>query len=454
VAIYDYDLFVIGAGSGGVRAARMAATYGAKVAIAEEHRVGGACVIRGCVPKKLLVYASEFSHAFRDAPGYGWRAGEPEFDWRRLIANKDAEIDRLNGIYIANLRKAGVEILDGRAVLKGAHAVRLIAEDRVLTADKILVATGAAPFVDRGIAGYDLAITSNEAFHLERLPEHVVIAGGGYIAIEFAGIFRGLGSEVTLVYRGEQILRGFDRDVRAHVRAEMERAGIKVLTGTVFTRIADAGGGRRRVDLKSGARLDCDLVFWAIGRRPLTAGLGLEAAGVALSPDGAVAVDAYSRTNVENIYAVGDVTNRLALTPIAIREGAAFAETAFNNRPTRVDYAFVPTAVFSQPPVGTVGYSEEEARARFKSIDVYRADFRPMKNTMSGAEDRVLMKIVVDSESGRVIGVHIVGEGAPDMAQCLAVAIKAGATKAEFDETVALHPTSAEELVLMREKVS
>jgi glutathione reductase (NADPH) len=451
VARYDYDLFVIGAGSGGVRAARMSAGYGARVAIAEESRVGGTCVIRGCVPKKLLVYASEFSRAFRDSAGYGWRVDAPDFDWGRLIANKDVEIDRLNAAYISTLRKAGVEIIEERAVLAGPREVRL-ASGRTVSAGTILIATGARPWTDRSIEGHDLAVTSDEAFHLDRLPRHVVIAGGGYIAVEFASIFRGLGSEVTLVYRGEEILRGFDRDLRARARAELEGAGVKVVLDTVFSRIADLGGGRRRVDLRDGRALEADLVFWAVGRRPNVEGLGLETAGVALNAEGAIEVDAYSKTSADGIYAVGDVTNRVALTPVAIREGAAFADTLFGGRPTKVDYAFIPTAAFCQPPIAAVGYSEEDARARFSKIDVYRTDFRPMKNTLSGAKDRVLMKIVADGETDRVLGVHIAGEGAPEMIQCLAVAVRAGATKRQFDETMALHPTAAEELVLMREK--
>lgn len=448
---YDYDLFVIGAGSGGVRAARLAAASGAKVAIAEEHRVGGTCVIRGCVPKKLLVYASEFGRAFHEAEGYGWRAGGASFDWKTLIANKDREIDRLNGLYIKNLKGAGAEIIDGRAVLEGPHAIRL-ADGRRVAAERILIATGARPCVDETVGGCELGITSNEAFHLDSLPRHVVIAGGGYIAVEFAGVFRGLGAEVTLVYRGAEILRGFDAEIAARAHAEMERQGVRIICGAVFSRIEDAGGGRRRVMLSSGEALGADLVFWAIGRRPNTEGLRLETAGVKLGEGGAVMVDAWSKTSVDHIHAVGDVTGRLALTPIAIREGAAYFETVFRNNPTRVDYEDVPTAVFSQPPIGTVGLTEARARALFKKVDIYRADFRPMKATLSGAMERMLMKLVVDGGSDRVLGVHIIGEGAPEMIQCLAVAVRMGATKRQFDDTVALHPTAAEELVLMRDK--
>ena len=449
---YDYDLFTIGAGSGGVRASRLAAMYGARVAIAEEYRVGGTCVIRGCVPKKLLVYASEYASHFREAEGYGWRADGLAFDWGKLIDNKDAEIDRLSGIYVRNLKNAGAEIFQTRAVVKDPHTVRLVGENRDVTAERILVATGGAPWTDETIEGHDLAVTSNEAFHLERLPGRVVIAGGGYIAVEFASIFRGLGAETTLVYRGEDILRWFDRDISVAVHAELKRMGVRVVLGTTFEKIEDAGGGARRVHLRSGAKLEADLVFWAVGRKPATRGLGLEAAGVALTKDGAVKVDEWSRSSVPSIFAVGDVTDRLQLTPVAIREAAAFAETEFNNNPTRMDYDFVPKAVFSQPPVGTVGLSEEEARRRHGRVDIYKTDFRPMKNMLSGKETRTMMKIVVDAASDRVLGVHIVGVDAPEMIQCLAIAVKAGVAKRQFDETCALHPTAAEELVTLRTK--
>lgn len=449
---YDFDLFTIGAGSGGVRATRLAATYGARAAVAEEYRVGGTCVVRGCIPKKLFVYASEFGHMFDEAKGYGWTAENARFDWKTLIANKDAEIDRLNGIYIRNLKGAGATIFDSRAFLKDAHTIHLVAEKRDVTAEKILIATGGAPWTDTAITGHDLAVTSNEAFHLEKFPQRVVIAGGGYIAIEFACIFQGLGAEVTLVYRGDDVLRNFDRDISLAVHREMERMGVRIVTKTVFTSIEDLGGGARRAHLSTGGHLDADLVFWAVGRRPATAGLGLETAGVALGPDGAVIVDEWNRTNVANIFAVGDVTDRVQLTPVAIREGAAFAETEFNKNPMKVDYGFIPKAVFAQPPVGTVGYSERDARAKFGAVDVYRTDFRPMKNTLSGAQSRTFMKLVVEPKTDRVLGVHIVGEGAAEMIQCLAIAVKAGLTKKDFDDTMALHPTSAEELVLMRSK--
>lgn len=449
---FDYDLFTIGAGSGGVRASRLAAQYGAKVGVAEEYRVGGTCVIRGCVPKKFLVYASEFGHGFDDARGYGWSAQDVSFDWSKLIENKDDEIDRLNGIYIRNLKNAGAEIFQSRATLKDRHTVHLHAENKDVTADKILIATGGAPWTDDTVPGHDLGITSNEAFHLKTLPRHVVVAGGGYIAIEFACIFRGLGCEVCLVYRGEDILRYFDRDISVQVHSELKRKGIRVITQSVFEKIEAGEGDQKTVFLSNGAEIETDLVFWAVGRKPATAGLGLDGAGVALNKGGAVIVDEFSRTSVDNIFAVGDVTDRVNLTPVAIREGAAFAETQFNNTPTHMDYRFIPKAVFSQPPVGSVGYAEFEARAEFKNIDIYKANFRPMKNMLTGSEERVLMKLVVDADSDRVLGCHIVGPEAAEMIQCIAIAVKAGCTKADFDQTVALHPTIAEEMVTMREK--
>jgi glutathione reductase (NADPH) len=448
---YDYDLFTIGAGSGGVRASRLAAQYGARVAIAEEDRIGGTCVIRGCVPKKLLVYASEFGKSCAEARGYGWSVGGASFDWPTLISNVHDEVDRLSGVYSRNLRTAGVEVFKTRARLKDAHTVHLAAEDRDVTANAILIATGASPFVDRSIKGWELGVTSNEIFRLQALPSRLVIAGGGYIAIEFACIFKGLGSEVTLVYRGEDILRHFDRDISVSLHAELRRMGVRIVTSAIFTSIEEIHGARR-VQLSNGTSVEGDLVLWAVGRAPNTQNLGLGEAGVELDAGGAVVVDAYSRSSVESVYAIGDATNRLNLTPVAIRDGAAFAETVFHNRPTRVDHAFTPSAVFSQPPVGTIGYSEAAARQRFKSIDVYRTDFRPMKNMLSGSQSRTMMKLVVDGETDRVIGAHIVGADAPEMVQCLAIAIKAGITKRQFDDTTALHPTAAEELVLLRDK--
>ena len=447
---YDYDLFVIGAGSGGVRAARMASQLGAKVVVAEEYRVGGTCVIRGCVPKKLFVYASHFSESFEDAAGFGWTLPEATFDWPTLLANKDKEIDRLNGIYIRNLEAAGVEIVHERAVLKDSHTVHLVGSDRDVTARYILIATGATPFVPE-FPGHEHAITSNEAFHLERFPGHVTVAGGGYIAVEFAGIFNGLGAQTAQLYRGEQILRGFDDDLRYGVAEEMLKKNIDLRTHSVIEAL-EPDGDRYKLTLNSGDVLETDLVMFATGRHPNTDDLGLDKAGVALNDAGAVAVDSYSRTNVENIYAVGDVTDRLALTPIAIREGAAFAETVFNDNPTEVDHATVATAVFSQPELGTVGLTEAEARERHGEIDIYKSSFRPMKHTLSGRDEKMMMKVIVDAATDKVVGCHIMGPDAGEMAQVLGIAVKMGATKKDFDDTVAVHPTAAEELVTMREK--
>jgi glutathione reductase (NADPH) len=446
---HDYDLFVIGAGSGGVRAARVAARHGARVAIAEESRVGGTCVIRGCVPKKLLVYASRFAEEFEDAAGFGWSSEKVAFDWGTLIANKDKEIDRLNKAYIRGLEAAGAELIMERATLADRHTVRL-ASGRTVTARYILIATGASPFVPRHLPGHELAITSNEAFHLDRLPSRIVIVGGGYIAVEFAGIFHGLGVETVLIYRGEQILRGFDDDLRQHLSGEMKKKGIEIRTRADVAGLERSGDGVR-VTLNDGARFGAGQVMFATGRVPQVAGLGAEQAGVDLTPHYAVKVDAYSQTSADNIYAVGDVTNRLNLTPVAIREGAAFADTVFGGRPTQVDHAMVPTAVFSQPEIGTVGLPEAQARKEFKRVEIYKSSFRPMKHTLSGREERMLMKLVVDGETDRVLGCHICGPGASEMAQILGIVVKMKATKADFDATMAVHPTAAEELVTLRE---
>ncbi len=450
MADYDYDLFVVGAGSGGVRAARMSASHGAKVAVAEEYRVGGTCVIRGCVPKKLFVYASHFPEYVEDAAGYGWTIEAGSFNWSTLIANKDAEIDRLNGIYIRNLQNSGVEIFDTRAVMKDAHTVHLEAENRDVTAKYVLIATGAAPFVP-AFPGSDLAITSNEAFHLETLPEKIIVVGGGYIAVEFAGIFNGLGVDTTQLYRGPQILRGFDDDLRHSLAVEMRKKGIDVRTQSDIASLEKQGDGLIAT-LKSGEQLKAGLVMYATGRNPNTAGIGLENAGVELDAKGAVKVDAYSQSTCGNIYAVGDVTDRMNLTPVAIREGAAFAETVFNNTPTAVDHANIATAVFSQPEIGTVGFTEADAREQFGEVDIYKSSFRPMKFILPGREEKMMMKLIVDARTDRVIGCHILGPDAGEMAQLLGVAVKMGATKADFDATVAVHPTAAEELVTMREK--
>jgi len=447
---YDVDLFVIGGGSGGVRAARIAAQHGARVMLAEEYRVGGTCVIRGCVPKKLLVYASRFRAEFEDAAGYGWTLPQASFDWPALIANKDREIARLEAAYTATLEKVGVAIVKSRAVLADPHTVQLANGDRVRAA-YILIATGGTPSYGERIEGIENVISSNEAFHLPQLPTHVVIQGGGYIAIEFAGIFSGLGSQVTVVYRGDNILRGFDDDVRQHLRMDMERHGIKVLTGSTVVAIKGTGS-RFSAHLSGGNELAAGCVMFATGRQPNVIGLGLEKAGVEIAKNGGLAVDRYSRTTVANIYGIGDVTNRINLTPVAIREGAAFADTVFGDKPTAVDHANVPTAVFSDPEVGAVGLTETQARAQFDRTDIYRAMFKPLKATLSGRDTTVLVKLVVDGTTDRVAGCHIVGEGAAEMIQVAAIAVRMGATKADFDATMALHPTAAEELVTMRQK--
>ena len=447
---YDYDLFVIGAGSGGVRAGRIAARYGAKVAVAEEHRVGGTCVIRGCVPKKLLVYAAKFAEAFEDAVGFGWTTDKVSFDWAALIAHKDKEIDRLNKAYVRNLESSGAELILERAVVIDPHTVQLASGSR-MTAKYILVATGATPFVPRHLPGHDLAITSNEAFHLDKLPSRICIVGGGYIAVEFAGIFSGLGVETVLIYRGEQILRGFDHDIREHLAAEMAKKGIEIRTRADVAKIEASGTGVR-MTLDDGAAFGAGQVMFATGRIPNVVGLGLDDAGVELTPHYAVKVDAYSKSSADSIYAVGDVTNRVNLTPVAIREGQAFADTVFGGKDVAVDHRLIPTAVFSQPEIGTVGLTEADARERFKLIDIYKSSFRPMKHTLSGREERTLMKLVVDGETDRVLGCHICGPDAGEMAQLLGIAVRLGARKSDFDATMAVHPTSAEELVTLRDK--
>ena len=449
-AAADVDLFVIGGGSGGVRAARIAAGYGAQVMIAEEFRVGGTCVIRGCVPKKLLVYASRYSHEFEDAAGFGWSVPRPTFDWAALIRNKDTEIGRLEAAYTANLKKSGVELVKSRAVIEDANTVRLFATGARIRAKYILVATGAVPHEGHVIPGLEHVISSNEAFHLAALPRRVLVQGGGYIAVEFAGIFAGLGAQVTLVYRGENILRGFDDDVRAHLRAEMERRGIKVVTGKIVAEV-EKRGEVYLSRLSGGGEIETDQVMFAVGRRPNVADIGLESVGVTCGQNGGIAVDGFSRTSVPSIYAVGDVTNRINLTPVAIREGHAFADTVFGGRPTEVDHAHVPTAVFSEPEVGVIGLTEEQARERLSQVDIYKTVFRPMKATLSGRDTRMLMKLVVDAASDRVVGCHIVGEGAAEMIQVLGIAVRLGATKTDFDATMAVHPTAAEELVTLRQ---
>jgi glutathione reductase (NADPH) len=445
----EVDLFVIGAGSGGVRAARIAAGHGAKVMLAEEYRVGGTCVIRGCVPKKLLVYASRFPKAFKDAEGFGWTVPQAAFDWPTLVRAKEAEITRLEGLYTLTQDKAGVTVVKSRAVLEDAHTVKLLSDGRLIRAKHILIATGGHPNMPADLPGIEHAITSNEAFDLAELPRRIVIAGGGYIAVEFAGLFAGLGSDVTLIYRGDNILRGFDEDVRQALKTAYEKRGIRFIFHDVFARIDKQSAGLVATT-RAGERLEVDQVMMAIGRSPNVTGLGLDKAGVALGPDGAITVSAASQTNVPHIYAVGDVTNRVNLTPVAIREGHAMADTVFGEKPWIVDHSDIATAVFSTPEIGTVGLSEQQAKDRFDAVDIYRATFRPMKATLSGGDERVLMKIVVDGTTDRVLGVHIMGDDAGEMAQLLGIAVKMKATKADFDATMAVHPTAAEELVTMR----
>ncbi len=450
---YDVDLFVIGGGSGGVRAARIASGHGAKVMLAEEFRMGGTCVIRGCVPKKLYVMASRFAKDFEEARGFGWQLGNREFEWSRLVGAKEAEITRLEGLYAKGQESAGVTVVKSRAVIEGPGLVRLVADNRLIRARNILIATGGRPNLDADVPGIEHVVTSNEVFDLKTFPKRIVVAGGGYIALEFAGIFRLLGAEVTVIYRGAQVLRGFDQDLRDGLTAAYERMGIRFIYNDVFARIEKHAEGLRGY-LTDGTAIEADQILFAIGRAPNVEGLGLEKAGVKTGRDGAIVVDAGSATNVPGIYAVGDVTNRVNLTPVAIREGHALADTLFGGAkgiaPWQVNYDFIPTAVFTTPEMGTVGLTEEQARAKFAVVDIYRTSFRAMKATLSGAEDRVMMKLVVDGETDKVLGVHVLGEGAGEMIQLLGIPLKMGATKADFDATMAVHPTAAEELVTMR----
>jgi len=445
---FDYDLYVIGAGSGGVRAARIAAGHGAKVGIAEADRVGGTCVIRGCIPKKLMAYAGHYSGDFEDAAGFGWTI-EAKFDWATLIANKDREIDRLNGLYIKGLNAAGAELHNVRALLLDPHTVALD-DGRSFRAEHILIATGARPIMPV-IPGIEHAVSSDRIFHLPALPRRIAIVGAGYVALEFASIFRGLGSEVTVIHRGPELLRGFDRDIRATLAEEMAARGVQLRFNAQVASI-EKRRGNLIIALNNGDSVSAEVLLFATGRGPNTGGLGLEHVGVSVGPGGAVLVDPWSRSSLANIYAIGDVTDRVALTPVAIREGHAFADTVFGRKPWSVDYETIPTAVFSNPPVGTVGISEEEALKR-GPVDIYRARFRPLRHTLSGRVERTMMKLVVDQTSNRVLGVHMVGEDAPEIIQALAIAVRMRATKADFDATMALHPTSSEEFLTMREKV-
>jgi glutathione reductase (NADPH) len=450
---FDYDLFVIGAGSGGIRASRISRHLGAKVAIAENYRIGGTCVIRGCIPKKLLAYAAHYAEDLEDARGFGWSIEGAAFSWPALIANKNREIARLSAVYTDGFAKVGITVIEGTAKLLDAHTVAI--GERRVTAQNILIATGGWPS-KRSIPGIEHAITSNEAFELSELPKRVLIVGGGYVAAEFAGIFNGLGSEVTVSYRGEQILRRFDDDVRRHLHDEMGKKGVRIVLNSTVSRIARHADGTLEAAVSGlpGGKLECDAVMVATGRTPNTARLGLAELGVQLDEAGGVVVDRFCRSSVANIFAVGDVTNRLALTPVAVREGAAVAMTLFGGVETPVDLDDVPSAVFSQPPVGTVGLSEAKAMEKLGQVDIYKTSFRPLRHTLSGRDERTLMKLVVDAATQRVVGAHIVGADAPEIIQGIAIAVKAGLTKAQFDATVGIHPTAAEEFLTLREKTA
>jgi len=450
---YDFDLFVIGGGSGGVRAARIAAQAGAKVAVAEEYRMGGTCVVRGCVPKKFMVYASKYGKDIDHSAGYGWSVGDVSYDHGKFMIGLHAEVDRLSAIYDRNLKSAGAEIFHERAEFVDAHTLRLKKSGKTVTAKKILIAVGGRPWRpdEAELPGVEYTITSNEVFELEALPMSMLVAGGGYIAVEFAHVFAGLGTEVTLVYRGETVLRGFDEDVRLAVHEGLKDAGVRVITNTIFERIEKTEDGLC-AHMSNGHSVTTDVVLMAVGREANTAGLGLDRAGVKTGKRGEVIVDDWSRTSVENIWAVGDVTDRVNLTPVAIREGHAFADTEFGGKKWHMDHSDISTAVFSQPEVGTVGISEGEARQKYGEIDIYKSKFRPMKNMLNGDQTRTLMKIIVRASDQRVLGVHVVGDDAAEMIQMAGIAVKMGATKDDFDRTCALHPSAAEELVKMRTK--
>jgi len=444
-----FDLIVIGGGSGGVRAARIAAGHGAKVAICEEYRYGGTCVIRGCVPKKMMVYAAHYHEDFHDSQFYGWDLSVNSFDWSTLIKNKDQEIDRLNGIYENLLSNAGVEILHGTGRFVDAQTVQI--GEQQYTADKILIATGGTPFMPE-IPGIEHAITSNEIFHLESQPKSAIVVGGGYIAVEFAGILNGIGTNTHLIYRGPQILRGFDDSIAKHLQEEIIKKGIDLKLENNVVSITLDSDGKKAVTLSDGASLTVDCVLFATGRSPNTQDINIDATGVKLGRKNEVLVDEQSRTNVEHIFAVGDVTDRIALTPVATMEGHAFADTFFGNNPRLADHTNVPSAVFSQPPVGSVGLSEAQAREKFSNVDTYSSSFRVLKHTLTDNTERTLMKLIVDADSDKVIGAHMVGPDAAEIMQGVAIAIKAGASKADFDATVGIHPSTAEEFCTMRSK--
>lgn len=448
---FDFDLFVIGAGSGGVRASRIAATHGARVGICEHSRVGGTCVIRGCVPKKLLSYAAHFAEEFEDAEGYGWDLAEPRFSWSKLIANKDKEIDRLNAVYLSLLDNADVKLFSVHGKLLDSHRVQV--GDDIISAEKILIATGGKPWRP-AIPGAELSITSDEAFHLDELPARVIVVGGGFIACEFASIFNGMGSDVIQIYRGNQILRGFDQDVRDTLAREMQKKGIDIRLKDNVAALRKSDQGNIVATLGNGDELEVDAVMFATGRVPNVKDLGLRDAGVAVKSNGEIPVDEFSRTNLPNVFAVGDVTNRVNLTPVALMEGHAFADTEFGGAPREVNHEFVPSAVFSHPPVAAVGYPEKEAREHYGELRVYRSEFKPMKHTMSGRDEKTMMKMLVQASTDLVVGLHIVGMDAPEILQGFAVAIKTGLTKQQFDATIGIHPTAAEELVTLRTPVS
>jgi glutathione reductase (NADPH) len=448
MATYDYDLITIGGGSGGVRASRLAGRYGAKVAVVEELRVGGTCVLRGCVPKKLLVYGSHLPEEIENMAGYGWRVEGVTHDWPALIATKEKEMDRLNGIYMNLLSGAGNDVLDGRGTIVDPHTVEVAG--KTYTAERILIATGGWPSLP-DVPGIEHAITSNEALELPQRPERVAIVGSGYIAVEFAGIFHGYGSETHLIYRASKVLRGFDEDIRTALDHEMDKKGIHLHPETLPSRI-EKGADCYLVHLTDGEILEVDAVMYATGRHPNTRGIGLEEVGVEMNPNGSIKVDAYSRTNIPSIWAIGDVTDRINLTPVALAEGTCFAETEFNNNPMTPDHENVASAVFSQPPIGSVGLTEHDARDRFGALDVYVSGFRPMKYTLTENTERGLMKLIVDRASQKVVGAHMLGVDSPEIIQGVAIAVKMGATKRDFDRTIGIHPTAAEEFVTMREK--
>jgi len=448
MAAYDFDLITIGAGSGGVRASRVSSGMGAKVAVVENMRTGGTCVMRGCVPKKLLIYGAHFAEDFEDSRGYGWTPGDNAFDWPSLIAAKDKELDRLEGVYHNILTGAGVTELNGTGKLIDNHTVDV--NGKTYTAETILIATGGWPSMPP-VPGIEHVITSNEALDLPTLPKHIVVVGGGFIAVEFAGIFNALGAEVHEIIRADNILRGFDDSVRTGLREEMTKKGITIHSGINVTNIEKQNDGRFRMSFDNAEPLDTDLIMYATGRAPNTNGIGLEDVGVELDRNGAIIVDDYSKTNIDNIYAIGDVTDRMNLTPVALAEGMAFAKTLYDNTPVSMAYDNIPSAVFSQPPIGTVGLTEEQARDRGE-VDIYLSSFKAMKHTLSGRDERSLMKIIVDRETDVVLGCHMMGADAPEIIQGIAIAMKCGATKAQFDSTIGIHPTAAEEFVTMREK--